>query len=96
MDVVVFNALPAPESHWPAAVIALWHAARDDWHAAHDALQDAGGADADWVHAHLHRIEGDVPNAAYWYRRAQRPVPAAGVSFAAEWHDIAAVLLERL
>jgi hypothetical protein len=52
---------------------ALWHGLRGDWTAAHEIAQahdDAAGA---WVHAWLHRIEGDHANAAYWYRRAGRP-----------------------
>jgi hypothetical protein len=52
---------------------ALWHAAKGDWEAAHERAQrqhDAAGA---WVHAHLHRQEGDLDNARYWYSRAGRP-----------------------
>jgi hypothetical protein len=47
---------------------------------------------AAWVHAHLHRVEGDTGNAAYWYRQARQPV-AAG-ELAAEWQAIATALLE--
>jgi hypothetical protein len=49
-------------------------------------------ADCAWVHAHLHRVEGDVDNARYWYRRARR-APATG-ELAAEWAAIVAALLE--
>ncbi|KAB0681831.1 hypothetical protein [Aureimonas leprariae] len=45
-----------------------------DWDGAHAAVQDDPSADAAWIHAHLHRVEGDLGNAAYWYRRAGRPV----------------------
>ncbi|MWD29143.1 hypothetical protein E0K89_016815 [Aquicoccus sp. SCR17] len=45
-----------------------------DWEGAHVIAQDDPGAAAAWLHAHLHRVEGDAPNAAYWYRRAGRPV----------------------
>lgn len=44
------------------------------WARAHALVQDASGSDAAWVHAHLHRIEGDSGNARYWYDRADRPV----------------------
>lgn len=49
---------------------ALWLGLRGDWASAHGIVQADDGADAAWVHAWLHRIEGDVQNAAYWYRRA--------------------------
>jgi hypothetical protein len=53
---------------------------------------DEGGEDCAWVHAYLHRVEGDLDNARYWYRQAQRPVPTRRV--AAEWDAIAEALLE--
>ncbi len=49
---------------------ALWLEARGNWHQAHNSLQSANGPEAAWVHAYLHRKEGDISNAAYWYRRA--------------------------
>ena len=53
---------------------ALWHAARGDWNAAHEEAQAGKDNDCAWVHAMLHRDEGDQFNAAYWYRRAEKPV----------------------
>ena len=54
---------------------ALWHAARGEWDTAHGIAQQAEGDPAhDWVHAHLHRVEGDLGNAGYWYRRAGKKV----------------------
>ena len=50
-----------------------------DWDGAHAIVQDDPSTDAAWIHAHLHRIEGDVANAAYWYRRAGRPVATSGL-----------------
>jgi hypothetical protein len=60
----------------PAAPLlrALWLGLRGEWTAAHEIAQAHEGADAAWVHAWLHRIEGDEANAAYWYRRAGKPV----------------------
>ena len=52
---------------------ALWHGARGDWNSAHEIVQKVDGADAAWVHAWLHRIEGDLDNARYWYGQAGRP-----------------------
>lgn len=45
-----------------------------DWDGAHAIVQDDPSPEAAWIHAHLHRVEGDLGNAAYWYRRAERPV----------------------
>ncbi|MXP64192.1 hypothetical protein E0493_12645 [Roseomonas sp. M0104] len=57
------------------ALVALAQAERGDWEAAHQVVQaHEGSAACDWVHAHLHRWEGDAGNAAYWYRRAGQPV----------------------
>ena len=70
---------------------ALWLDARGDWHGAHELAQDVGSADGSWVHAYLHRKEGDLPNAGYWYRRAGKPV--ADGSLEDEWASIAATLL---
>ena len=53
---------------------ALWHDARGDWEAAHSVAQDVHTDEGSWVHAYLHRKEGDQSNAAYWYRRAGKPV----------------------
>ncbi len=64
--------------------------AAGDWHAAHRIVQDDPSADAAWVHALLHRIEGDDANAGYWYRRAGKPFP--GTDTDTEWRDIAAAL----
>lgn len=80
---------PAPVSSTPA-LRALWWAHRGDWVQAHRLVQDEGGTDAAWVHAWLHRVEGDAGNAAYWYRRAGRPVETGPPSD--EWRRIAAAL----
>lgn len=53
---------------------ALWWMARGEWDQAHEAAQSDEGRDAAWVHAHLHRVEGDLENAQYWYERAGKPV----------------------
>ena len=53
---------------------ALELAASGNWDAAHKLVQDDPSPKAAWVHAHLHRVEGDSSNAGYWYRRAGKPV----------------------
>lgn len=67
---------PAPPAGASLAAQALWWAAKGDWDAAHRCVQqDEGDRACDLVHAHLHRWEGDLENAAYWYRRAGRTLP---------------------
>jgi hypothetical protein len=80
-----------PPSGLPLALMALWWAGNDDWDRAHRIVMDEGGAECAWVHAYLHRLEGDRDNARYWYRQAHRE-PASG-DLAAEWATIAAALL---
>lgn len=70
---------------------ALWWAARDDWTKAHEIAQEHDDAPSAWVHAYLHRVEGDESNAAYWYRRAGHP--AGKGALPAEWTAIATALL---
>jgi hypothetical protein len=73
------------------ALVALWHDAKGDWDAAHTTAQDVETADGAWVHAYLHRKEGDESNAAYWYRRAGKAV--AHDPLTAEWDRIVTALL---
>jgi hypothetical protein len=80
-----------PPSGLDAPLQALWLDARGDWARAHELAQVAGGRDGAWVHAYLHRKEGDEANASYWYGRAGRP--AATGELAAEWRAIARELL---
>ena len=71
----------------------LWQDAAGHWDTAHELAQSDEGPDGAWVHAYLHRKEGDIGNAGYWYRRAGQ-APFTG-SLEAEWEEIAAVLLKR-
>ena len=82
---------PAPPSGLSPALAALWHDGRGDWDAAHGVAQEIESADGAWIHAYLHRKEGDAANAAYWYRRAGKPV--ASGTLEAEWEAILAALL---
>ena len=76
-------------------VQALWHDARGDWDRAHQCAQDEHGRDGSWVHAYLHRKEGDLGNAGYWYSRAGRKMPVANVTLETEWEQIARELLAK-
>jgi len=82
---------PSPPPGASPALVALWHQGRGDWQLAHEAAQAVDGSDAAWVHAHLHRVEGDEANAGYWYRHAGRPHSREPLD--AEWTAIAAALL---
>lgn len=80
-----------PPSNVAPALAALWWAANADWDRAHTLVMNSDGRDAAWVHAYLHRVEGDLDNARYWYRAAAH-TPASG-SLDAEWTAIATELL---
>jgi hypothetical protein len=84
-----YSAVPPAKASAP--LTALWHLARGDWHKAHAVVQDDDGRESAWVHAHLHRVEGDESNAGYWYARAGKP--HAKTSHAEEWNEIAAALM---
>jgi hypothetical protein len=83
----------APPAGLSAALTALWHDARGDWESAHRTAQDIDSANGAWIHAYLHRKEGDAGNAAYWYRRAGKPMPTA--SLENEWTAIVNALLDE-
>ena len=65
----------------------LWYAQRDNWTAAHDIAQNMPDPAGAWLHAYLHRWEGDDWNANYWYRRAGRTMPTHDLT--AEWEELA-------
>jgi hypothetical protein len=81
-----------PPSGLSPALIALWWDAKGEWARAHESAQEDEGEPGSWVHAYLHRKEGDQGNAAYWYRRAGKPVCRDPLD--TEWAIIAAELLE--
>jgi hypothetical protein len=85
----------APPAGVSLLVQALWHDARGDWERAHTCAQDVHDRDGSWVHAYLHRKEGDLGNAGYWYSRAGRKMPAPNVSLDTEWAEIARELVTR-
>ena len=84
----------APPSFATPVLRAVWHGLRGEWNTAHELAQAQEGPDGAWVHAWLHRIEGDLANADYWYRRARRE------AFHGDTRDeglqIAAALIGRL
>ena len=82
---------PDPPVELSDELRALWHDARGDWERAHETVQHLSTPAAAWVHAYLHRKEGDQGNARYWYHQADRPVFTGGLD--AEWDHIAGTLL---
>ena len=78
-------------SQLSAPLRALWQDARGNWDEAHAIAQDVDDADGAWVHAYLHRKEGDIGNASYWYGRAGKP-PATD-ALDDEWRRIVSALL---
>ncbi len=83
-----------PPSGLPNTLKALWFAKAGRWHEAHDLCQEIPGSAGSWIHAWLHREEGDQGNAEYWYARAGKPVPPRGKALADEWMEIAAALAD--
>ncbi len=81
----------APPADLERALAALWHEAKGDWDQAHRLAQAQKNAVGAWVHAYLHRVEGDLSNAGYWYRRAEKPPSSAPLK--QEWDEIAGALL---
>src|SRR4051794_14129800 len=82
-----------PPRQLSIALTALWWDAKNNSKQAHEAAQQDEAPPAAWVHAYLHRKEGDLSNARYWYRRAEKP-PADG-PFEEEWREITETLLRE-
>jgi hypothetical protein len=80
-----------PPSDLSAAVAALWWDAKGDWSRAHELAGEDESASGSWVHAYLHRKEGDANNAAYWYQRADRAIHSGSLD--QEWLAILTELL---
>ena len=72
-------------------LLSLWHDAKGNWNKAHEIIQDEEDKKGSWIHAYLHRKEGDIWNADYWYRKAGRSRPA--YSLDEEWKSITLELL---
>lgn len=81
-----------PPVGWPPPLRALWYQAGGKWEEAHRLVQDDRSESGAWVHAFLHRVEGDLSNADYWYAIAGRPHYAGSLS--SEWQEIASHILE--
>jgi hypothetical protein len=85
---------PEPPATLSDALRALWHDGRGEWERAHQIAQDIEDETGAWIHAYLHRREGDLGNAAYWYHRAGQPVATDDLD--AEWSRIVSALLGHI
>ena len=80
-----------PPQNLSAYIKALWYDAKGEQDKAHKLIQDIKDKNASWIHAYLHRKEGDNTNAHYWYSRAGKKMP--GISIEKEWEEIVAALI---
>ncbi len=84
-----------PEDTPPSSISpylkALWHDKKGNWKMAHNIAQDIADNDGSWIHAYLHRKEGDSANAGYWYRKAGKQMP--NYSLEKEWNEIVNIFL---
>jgi hypothetical protein len=80
-----------PPPNIPDYLQALWYDAKGDWEKSHNIAQDINSNTGSWIHAYLHRKEGDIFNADYWYSKAGKKRPS--VSLEKEWEEIVAELL---
>ncbi len=78
----------------PEALRAMWYDKKGDWEQAHEIVQNASDADSAWVHAYLHRKEGDLSNAHFWYRRSGQPEFFKELD--QEWEQIVSLLLKKV
>lgn len=85
--------LEAPYVSWPDALKSLWFEAKGNWNASHDIAQDMHNSMGSWLHAYLHRKEGDQFNAGYWYRKAGRSFPS--ISFDEEHREMVEFVLRQ-
>ncbi len=81
-----------PPANISAHLLSLWYDAKGDWEQSHEIIQHIGDNHASWIHAYLHRKEGDNGNADYWYHKADRKRPSKTLE--QEWSEIAAALLK--
>lgn len=83
-----------PTEELSVCLKALWWVKKGNWEKAHDLAQDEGSSKGDWIHAYLHRVEGDLGNAAYWYNRASKPVKR-DENLEKEWEELVEFFLTQ-
>ncbi|MBS1529753.1 MAG: hypothetical protein JSU01_05570 [Bacteroidetes bacterium] len=78
--------LTQPPGELSVQLKSLWYDGKGDWHKAHAQVDQLADLQSAWVHAYLHRKEGDIWNADYWYRRAGKTRP--DLSLEEEWEQL--------
>ena len=94
MDIISFKksiSAHTPPDEVSVYLKALWYDAKGQWDMAHSLIQDVEDNNASWVHAYLHRKEGDIANAGYWYRRAGKKMP--DITLEKEWEEMVGDLI---
>jgi hypothetical protein len=77
---------PFPDKNLSAILKSLWYDGKGNWDAAHTQVDHLSDKDSAWVHAYLHRKEGDLWNADYWYAKAKKDRPS--ISLEEEWENL--------
>ena len=85
MTITEFKAAADPKG-FSVELEALWYDGKGDWNKSHEVIQDVNSKNAAWIHAYLHRKEGDLGNAQYWYSRAGKTMPNVGLD--EEWKSL--------
>jgi len=78
--------LAQPAGELSVQLKSLWYDGKRDWHQAHALIDHMTDSESAWVHAYLHRKEGDIWNADYWYSKARQTRP--NVSLQEEWEQL--------
>lgn len=81
-----------PPQNLSAVLKALWYDGKDDWESSHNIAQDIHDKNGSWIHAYLHRKEGDISNARYWYSMAGKKEPS--MSLSEEWEYLVKQFIE--
>lgn len=96
MDTFAFTASllnTQPPHDLPVYLLALWYDGKGDWEMAHNTIQDVNTQHAAWIYAYLHRKEGDIFNADYWYSKAGKKRPS--FTLQQEWDDLVQQMAEQ-
>lgn len=83
----------APDHNWPEVLKALWYDAKGDWQRAHELVDPSSEPMAKWIHAYLHRKEGDEWNAGYWYRLAGKKF--SKMALEEEWQTLVEKIIDN-
>ena len=93
MDLIIYKESLSgiePPENISVYLKALWYDAKGEWDRSHKLIQEVNDKNAIWIHAYLHRKEGDIGNADYWYRRSGKTRPSLSVE--KEWEELVTAL----